>query len=178
MNRLKVFLVVVILASWACGSPTDTNTTIIGAGTEAPAGATSEALPIGQVGDRVESGGIALTLNSVSTATRIDDLWTPDDGNVFVVVDVTVENVDRDSAAYNPLYFSIKDSDGFEYTTAIAAPDPTLKSGDLPLGDKTRGNVAFELKEGATGLVMSYEPLVLLGGYQEIRFNLGDASAP
>lgn len=176
MKALSIVAVMLLASTLACGEPSET--TITGSGTDAPSGATSESQPIGEIGDRVETGGVALTVNGVTTSKRIDDIWTPDSGNIFVIVDVTIENVDREEAPYNPLYFIVKDSDGFEYNTAIAAPDPSLKSGDLAAGDRARGNVAFEVKEGATGLVMSYEPLVILGGFGELLFNLGDAVDP
>lgn len=128
---------------------------------------------VGVVGERRESGGIALTILNVSKANSIS-IWTPDSGNVFLIIEVVIENVSRDEEApYNPLYFSVKDSEGFEYNTAIAAPDPSLQSGNLPKGDKVRGFVAFEVRSTATGFIVTYEPLVIFGGYEPIRISLG-----
>jgi hypothetical protein len=128
---------------------------------------------VGVVGERRETGGIALTILNVSKVNSIG-IWTPDAGNVFLVIEVTIENVNRDDETpYNPLYFSVKDSDGFEYNTAIAAPDPSLQSGNLPKGDKVRGFVAFEVRSTAIGFIVTYEPLVIFGGYEPIRINLG-----
>jgi Domain of unknown function (DUF4352) len=129
------------------------------------------------VGVRVESAGVALTVNKVSTATSIQQFLTPQAGNIYLVLDVTIENTGQDAGSYNALYFKVKDANNFEYDTALAAPDPSLKSGDSNKGDKVRGNVAFELPIGAKALVMSYDPLVLFGGYQIIRVNLGDVPA-
>lgn len=124
------------------------------------------------VGQRVETGGIALTVLNAFKANRIG-YQDPDAGNVFLVIEVVIENVDRDEAPYNPLYFSVKDSDGFEYNTTITAPDPDLKSGTLTRGGRVRGFIAFEVRDIAKGFVMTYEPLVLLGGYKPIRIDLG-----
>jgi hypothetical protein len=127
----------------------------------------------GIVGERRESGGIALTVLSVSKADSIS-IWTPESGNVFLIIEVLIENVSRDDETpYNPFYFSVKDGDGFEASTAIAAPDPSLQSGTLPKGDKVRGFVAFEVRLIATGFTVTYEPLVIFGGYEPIRINLG-----
>jgi hypothetical protein len=128
---------------------------------------------VGLVGERRESGGIALTVLSVSKAESID-FFTPDTGNVFLIIEVLIENVSRDEETpYNPFYFSVKDSEGFEASTSIAAPDPSLQSGTLPKGDKARGFVAFEVRATATGFIVTYEPLVIFGGYEPIRISLG-----
>jgi len=125
------------------------------------------------VGERREAGGIALTVAKVSKLNQIGDFWRPKEGNIYLAIEVLIENVTRDEAPYNPLYFKVKDSDGFEYTSALVAPAPDLKSGTLAKGDKVRGNVAFEVKATAKGFVVSYEPLVILGGYEPIRVDLG-----
>lgn len=128
---------------------------------------------VGVVGERRETGGISLTILSVSKANNIG-IWTPDSGNVFLVIEVIIENVSRDDETpYNPLYFSVKDSEGFEYNTAIAAPDPSLQSGKLSKGDKVRGFVAFEVRSTASGFIVTYKPLVIFGGYEPIRISLG-----
>jgi hypothetical protein len=125
------------------------------------------------IGERRESGGIALTVLGVSKMESID-YFTPESGNVFLVLEVVIENISRDEETpYNPLYFSVKDSDGFQANTSFASPNPSLQSGDLPKGDKARGFVAFEVRSTASGFVATYEPLVLFGGYEPIRINLG-----
>ena len=147
--------------------PTETKAPVATATPKLPAAST-----IGKVGQRVESAGIALTVIKASKLDQFDNIWKPKEGNVYVVVDVTIENVCRTEAPYNPMYFRIKDMDGFEYSKSFAAPDPTLKSGNLAKGDKARGNVAFEVTKTATGLVLWYEPIVFFGGYQPIRIAL------
>ena len=47
---------------------------------------------VGVVGERRESGGIALTVLGVSKAESID-FFTPDAGNVFLIIEVVIENV-------------------------------------------------------------------------------------
>jgi hypothetical protein len=141
--------------------------------TPAPTATPMPAPKLGQVGQPMEAGGVAVTVNKVSRADAIGELWKPAEGSVYLVVDVTIATVSRDEAPYNPMYLKVKDADGFEYATAISAPDPTLKSGTCVKGEKVRGNVAFEVKSGASGFVLTYEPLVILGGYEPIRVALG-----
>jgi hypothetical protein len=127
---------------------------------------------IGKVGDRVESAGVALTVLKVAKSPEAGQFLKADPGKVYVLADVTIENSGRDKEPYNPLYFKVKDSSGFEYSSSITGPDKALQSGELATGEKARGIVAFEVDEKATGLVMSYQPLVLAGGYEIIRVAL------
>jgi uncharacterized protein DUF4352/zinc ribbon protein len=132
---------------------------------------------IGAVGEAREAGGEILTILNVTKANKIGP-FTPAAGNTFLVVDVQIENSSRTTEApYNPLYFSVKDVDNFEYNVSFTSPDPSLKSGTLPLGSKVRGNVAFEVSSTAKGFILTYKPIVILGGFEPIRISL-DAYKP
>jgi hypothetical protein len=124
------------------------------------------------VGERVESGGVALTVEKVDRTQSLGTLHKADGGKIYVVADVLIETTGKDKAPYNPLYFKAKDADGHEVNTSMPGFEDCLKSGQLPKGEKVRGKVAFEVKEGTKGLVLSYKPLVLGGGYKEIRVAL------
>lgn len=127
---------------------------------------------IAVVGERVEKGGIALTVLSVATTTDIKGLLVPLLDH-FLVIEVLIETTTRDSAPYNYLYFKLKDDTGAETPVAMTAPAPNLSSGDLVQGDKVRGNIAFDVASSAKGFVLTYEPLVIMGGYEPIRVDLG-----
>lgn len=180
MKKIHLLIFVLIVAVLACGSSTSTpgapRATSAPGATAVPA-ATAAPIALGQVGDRIESNGIALTVNSVSATDNVNDVFKPKEGNIFLVADVTIESVDKDPANYNPLYFKVKDADGFEYSYAFTSPDPSLKSGELSPGDKARGNVAFEVPTGATGLVLSYKAIDFSGD-EAIEVELGDVPAP
>lgn len=148
--------------------------------TSPPVSTSTPALPtetpvsaLGAVGERREAGGIGLTVIAVEYKAELSSFQKAEPGKLFVVVEVLIENISRDTTPYNPFYFKVKDADGFEYTIAFSTAENTLKSGELPQGDKARGTVAFSVNEAATGLVLSYEPLVLLGGYEPIKIALG-----
>lgn len=94
---------------------------------------------------------------------------TADQGHSYVIVDVLLEATDRNEAPYNPMYFKVKDSDGVEYNSGFTTAKDSLSSGNLYKGDKVRGNVVFEVREKASGLVLTYEPLVIFGGFGPIR---------
>jgi hypothetical protein len=124
------------------------------------------------IGQRVESGGIALTVMGIQKTDSLSQIMKAKPGRTFLVADVLIESVTRDNAAYNPVFFKVKDSEGQEYNGSLFGDDKSLKAGELPKGDKVRGSVAFDTPSGATGLVLSYQPLVILGGYQTIRIAL------
>lgn len=127
---------------------------------------------IGKVGERRDAGGVALTVMGVEKAKEIGTFQKAKEGKIYLLVEVLLETTGRDEAPYNPIYFKVKDADGFEYSVMISTADNTLKSGKLAAGEKVRGVVAFEVPESATSLVLSYEPIVLLGGYEPIRIAL------
>jgi hypothetical protein len=153
---VAVFAFVGMGASSAANSSTMTNTN-------------ETASQVGRIGDRIVSGGIALTILQVERTDRIGEFQEVEEGNQYLTAEVLIENIDRDEAPYNPLYFSVKDADGIEYTSDIYTAEGALQAGEIFKGDKVRGFVAFKMKENATELTLSYEPLVLLGGYETIR---------
>jgi hypothetical protein len=151
----------------ACGSGTGTATTQPAATTAAQAAATTQPAPTaqpateGNVGDRIEANGIALTVTKVDKADSLGQFQKAKDGDTFVVAEVVIENVSQDKAPYNPLYFKVKDGDGYEYNATISTADNSLKSGELAKGDKARGTVAVEVKKDSKDLVLAYQPIVI-----------------
>lgn len=119
----------------------------------------------GSVGQRFESG-IGLTADSVT--------WEAREGFTCVTVDVTIENIGRDTLSYSPLHFKIKDREGLEYTTACVTNDQEgLKSGELSQGSQVQGKVSLQVPQSATGLLLIYQELVLSGGHDVIEIELG-----
>lgn len=203
---ISLALGVLLLAALACGSansasatleaiqnqiPTDQANafaTIDAAATEALVGdgETPEASAAhGAVGQRLEANGVAFTINKVGAVTEFDQgsgsIKSAAPGNVFVVIDVTIENTAHDEIVYNPLFFKIKDSDGFEYEAYLFAPEPKLQSmAKLPNGDKVRGNVAIEVPATAKGLVVIVSPIAYpdITGPDSVRIDIGDAPVP
>lgn len=136
-----------------------------------PAAPSTDGLPT--VGDRAEASGLALTVNSVTKSPQAGDFLKADPGYTFVVADVTFENVGLDKISYNPLYFRVKDSRGFEYSASFTAPDPSFQSGELVKGDKVRGNLAIEVMEDSTGMVLAYTPITV-EDLKPLRVYLGE----
>jgi hypothetical protein len=171
-------VLIVAVGVFASRSPSQT-VAPAAAGVAAPAAASPKPAapaptPAGtpaQIGERVESAGIALTVNGVTRTDSLSQFQKAKPGRTYVVVDVTLET-SREKTPYNPLYFKVRDGEGYEYTATVSTGDQSLKSGELNPGEKVRGTVAFDVPADAKGLVLSYQPLVILGGYQPIRVAL------
>lgn len=160
----------VFLPGAACGSSTTTPKVTPATGSSTKASATdAPASTTYKVGDRVEISGAAVTIAKVSDYAG-DDFVKPKEGNVYILVEVLVENVSQDKLTYLITDFKLKDADGYEYTNSLFAPDPKFSSGSLAKGEKVRGNVLFEVPATVKGLVMSYNPM--LKSYS-IKFDLG-----
>jgi len=117
---------------------------------------------------------MALTVVKIMTPPAIG-VYKPDKGKVFFDIEIILENASMsDNLPCNPLYFKLKDEEGYEYTTALVSLDPALKSGDLATGGTARGHIAFEVQNDARGFTLTYEPVVLFKDYGEINVSLGE----
>ncbi|MEY1677692.1 DUF1942 domain-containing protein [Gordonia sp. ABKF26] len=72
-----------------------------------------------------------------------------------MTIDVTIEAT-RGAVPVNPLYFFVKAADGTTYDYSWTG-DSTLRAGDLPAGQKTRGTVVFDITGGPEPTQVIYE---------------------
>lgn len=159
MVRWKVAALVLGLLVLACGT-TGGATPGITPGAAALPAATAAPAQIAKVGDRVEQGGIALTVVKTERKDALSDFQKAKADHTFLIAEVVIENIGTAKTPYNVFYFTAKDGDGFEYNPAIGV-EQAFQSGDLDAGGKARGNVAFEVKTAAAGLVLEYKPIVI-----------------
>jgi len=124
---------------------------------------------IGQISQRVEAGGIAMTVNSITTDPNPSQFSSAPEGKTYLIVDVLIENTSGEPLSYNPYYFTVKDSDSYEYSGGETVPDPRFSSGQLAPGDSVRGIVGFEIPIGAVGLVLTHD---IMGRFQPVRVAL------
>ena len=91
-----------------------------------------------------------------------------------MVVKVIVENSSRaGQTPYNPIFFTVTDSNGVQYAALSSAPDPALSAGNLTTGDQASGNIAFEVDTTAKGLTLLYEPAITADTPIRIDVDLG-----
>jgi hypothetical protein len=74
-------------------------------------------LPRGEVGQRVESGGFALTVQQIyhRPDPELDNIFDLDAGERYIAADILLENLSQNSYFYSSSQFRPKESAGFEY---------------------------------------------------------------
>jgi hypothetical protein len=117
-----------------------------------------------EIGDSVKAGNLIFTVNS----TRTDEggeFIKPDEGKIYYMVDVTVENTGSESEAVSSLMmFKLFDSDGYNYSVTIGPETKGSVDGEISAGRKLRGELAFEVPEDAKGLELVIEPSLFSSG--------------
>lgn len=179
MKRIQIFsLILLPILALACGSastPQVISTAV--QNNEQPAQPVDTPIPpqntIGKLGDTISQDGYIITLANIETATQYGDFIKAESGKKFIAVELIIESGANTGVSANLFYVSIKDASGYKYDAAMMGKEPLLSSqNDIPLGEKIRGWVTFEIPETATGLVLAYEPLSF-GTNTRIRFDLG-----
>lgn len=126
--------------------------------------------PAMAVGESGESGSLIITLNSVRRTTS--GLLPLDAGNEYLIVNLTAENTSNDDTVVSSLLnFSVRDADGETYSQSFTAGVETSFDGDVPAGEQITGEIAYEVPEGTTGLVLQFDPI--LGG-DALSWNLDE----
>lgn len=121
------------------------------------------------IGDTAKVGDAEVTVHGFRTSTG-SDISSPDAGNMWIIVDATVRNTGDDSYALSSLLqVSARDSEGREYSITVAPDLAGRLDGAIPPGDMLRGEEAFEVPEGATGLQFVFSQEF---GTQQARWNL------
>ena len=135
-----------------------------------------------KVGESASDGRLKVTLNSFSfkdkiTYTQSMNLggeeykssfdFNPKENYQFLIIDLTVENLQTDKTATLVPIFSaeVSDADGYsyDYSLGTAYLDRKLDGGDLLPGMKRRGNMAFEVPKNPSGLKFTFQ-FDLVGG--------------
>lgn len=125
------------------------------------------------LGRRVEGSGIAVVIDAADSADRLG-ITRPAEGNHLVVAQVTIENVSRTLAPYNPTYFFATDAQGYQYPALVIPLETLLPAGSLQEGERVTGQVVFEVPADVSHLMLTYQPLVLMDGYEPLRVVIQD----
>ena len=116
--------------------------------------------------------GERLTLNSVRALKKIDPYLAAKDGQIYVVLDVTIQSVNRGKLSYNPFYFRAKDADSYEYKPEILGAEKPLQDGYLAPGEKARGTITFQFPDTDKDIHFVYDSPAILGGPGPITIDL------
>lgn len=121
------------------------------------------------IGDTAKVGDAEVTVHGF----RFDsggEFLAPDPGNIWIVVDATVVNTGDDEYNLSSiLNTAVRDADGRLYDIAIGPELQGQLDGTIPPGDKLRGEMAYEVPEGALGLQFVFMQVF---GSQQARWNL------
>ena len=109
-------------------------------------------------GDVIELKGMRLSVTDVQKSNGTE-FEKPKSGMEFVIVTVKIENKGKDTIAYNPLYFKVKNSKGQinQQTFTTIDQDTTLNSGDLAKGGEVTGTIAFEEPKDDKDLQLQFQ---------------------
>jgi hypothetical protein len=101
------------------------------------------------------SYGLTVTLNSAVKKTSIGDNLPPKTGNVFIVLDVTIQNNDKNNDfKYTDSSFSLFDVVNQKRSTAITSKftgglNTPLTSGTIPLKSTKTGQIVFGVSDNS-----------------------------
>jgi hypothetical protein len=112
--------------------------------------------------DTVEFQDVQVTFNSVETTKELGSFAQAEEGNEFVIADVsTTNNTDEELTISTALQMVVKDGQGFSYSpsiTATSALDQAYSQGSpLASGETRRGKVAYEVPTGTSPLYWVFE---------------------
>lgn len=111
-----------------------------------------------KVGESVKMGDLEFTVNGVKT-DKGGDFNKPEEGNVFLIIDATINNTGKESSALSSLImFKLYDSEFYEKDISIFADTKGSLDGELGAGRTMRGEIAFEVGKDETEWELIFEP--------------------
>lgn len=155
-----ISLLVFFFVIGSCGKSDTEKPQKIDANTSSPT-ATKPASQIYGIGDRLEKGGVAVTLNDVYEVGP-DIILEPAEGNVFVIFDLTIENNTDDDLTVSSImcFKAYFDDFSAEYSLGAMSADSSNRQLDATLtpGKKIKGVVGFEAPENWKDAEITFEP--------------------
>lgn len=120
------------------------------------------------VGETGTIDGISVTLNSVMEGTG-NSTYTPEDGNVYLVCELTVENNSDEELPVSTMMCFSTSCDGEAYALSLEALGTALLSGKIQLdcviepGQKMTGVIGYEVLKDWKDLKIRYTPFTESG---------------
>lgn len=116
------------------------------------------------MGDTVKMGSLEYTVHGVRT-DKGSDIFGADEGNKYVYIDVTVENIGNEEEHVSSLMqFSLVDMDGVSQDIAIGADGKGSVDGSIGSGRKLRGELTYEVNEGLSEAELEIDGALLSSG--------------
>lgn len=109
------------------------------------------------LGDLVEASGYSLAVVAFEDPAPPGILYTAEEGEKLVAVEVIVGNVSGQRITVNALNARLLDTEGFVYLPELAGHDDQITLLDLEPGQRVRGWIAFTIPEEASAELIRYE---------------------
>jgi len=122
-----------------------------------------------EIGDTIKMGNLQFKVNSVRTSEG-DEFFKPDEGNVYLFVDITIENISNEEENISSLLmFKIVDKDGRSYDIALSGEAKGSVDGSLGAGRKMTGELSFEVPEDIKDFELEINPEIFGTGIAIVR---------
>lgn len=126
------------------------------------------------VGDTVELEKFKITVNKVYEV-KGNDFAKPAEGNMFLAVDCTVENIsDKPQSISSIMMFKVVDQDGRKCEYSLlgqAAAKAGQLDGEIASGRKLTGVYVVEVPKDKTGLELVFDSSLLSTGQVIVKLN-------
>ncbi len=162
--RGVVVAAVVLVASagvlLACGASSNAASAVGGSGSSSQA--TTQHFKLGQ---HVKVGNTWIVTVTGFKVVPGDDITSPQAGNKFVEIDVTLQNVSgQQQDASSLLNFTFRDSTGQEYTETFVDGVPSSPDGPVEAGQQIRGSFAYEVPAAQKKFTLAFQSDIFSSG--------------
>lgn len=128
-------------------------------------------------GEEIGYQDVAVIVNGARTESSLGQFSQPDEGNEFVIVDISITNNTGEERTFSTiLQMMLKDGEGYTYQESLTATGSLDRGFDegTPLsdGETRRGELAYEVPQGTAPLYWVFEFSVFAGGdktFWEVR---------
>jgi hypothetical protein len=142
--------------------------------------ASTPALPLGEalqqpalvaIGQRGVAQHFAMRFSETKECV-MEPHFRPGAGQIKLGVLVDIEATGDAQVPANPFYATLLDASQNRYETTLAGCQPALQATQLARGQKASGWISFEIPKTARSLRLTYAPLLLGAGKDELSFAL------
>lgn len=124
-----------------------------------------------KIGDTIEVKDFKVKVNKVSTSNGTEFIQ-PKKGNEFLKVDVTVENITKETQSVSSvMMFKVVNKDGRAFDQSITDDQKGQLDGEVGPGRKISGEYIVEVPKGQKGLELEFDSSLLSGGQIVVELN-------
>lgn len=128
--------------------------------------------PVHSPGELGVARDYTMSVESVQPCA-VERPFRPEPGIDKLGVEVVIEGKSEREVPVNPFYATLRDGTDETYSSTLAGCRPVLEAVRVTRGDKARGFITFDVPKSARKLEMTYNPVVIGGGREELKFDLG-----